>query len=104
MPQGKQGLSKGHKTKARFQPAVQAEKHHKLIRELPERAEQRVSNIRARNEMLRAADAQNLSIERQRTLAHLHGMPPSLQRQAAQEHVGDLTRRIHKLAQTGLPK
>jgi len=103
MPQGKQGLSKGHKTKARFQPAVQAEKHHKILRELPERTEQRVSNIHARNAMLRATEAQNLSIERQRTLAHLHDMPPSLQRQAAQDHVGDLTRRIHKLAQKGLP-
>ena len=83
MPQGKQG--------------------YKILRELPERTEQRVSNNHARNAMLRATEAQNLSIERQRTLAHLHDMPPSLQRQAAQDHVGDLTRRIHKLAQKGLP-
>ena len=61
MPQGKQGY-KGHKPKARFQPAVQAEKHHKILRELPERTEQRVSNIHQRNAMLRATEVQNLSV------------------------------------------
>ena len=52
--------------------------------------------------MLRTTEAQNLRIERDRVNAHLHGMPEGLQRLAAQHHVGDLTRRIHKLAQGGL--
>ena len=86
----------------RFQPAVQADKHHKILRELPERMERRVANIHARNQMLRATEAQNLRIERDRVNAHLHSMPEGLQRLAAQHHVGDLTRRIHKLAQEGL--
>ena len=86
----------------RFQPAVQADAHHKILRELPERMERRVANIHARNEMLRATEAQNLRIERDRVNAHLHSMPGGLQRLAAQHHVGDLTRRIHKLAQEGL--
>ena len=64
--------------------------------------ERRVANIHARNEMLRATEAQHLRIERDRVNAHLHGMPEGLQRLAAQHHVGDLTRRIHKLAQEGL--
>ena len=61
-----------------------------------------MANIHARNQMLRATEAQNLRIERDRVNAHLHSMPEGLQRIAAQQHVGDLTRRIHKLAQEGL--
>ena len=89
--------------KKRFAPAIQADKQHKILRELPERMEQRISNIHARNEMLRATEAQNLAIERQRVVSHIHDMPASLQKQAALQHVGDLTRRIHKLAGKGLP-
>eukprot|EP00969_Alexandrium_andersonii_P177155 7833465-Alexandrium_andersonii.AAC.1 len=66
--------------------------------------EQRVANVHACDEMLRATEAQNLRIERGRTNAHLHGMPKGLQHMAAQRHVGDLTRRIHKLAQAGVPR
>ena len=85
----------------KFQP-VQVDAQHKILRELPGYMDRRVANIHARNEMLRATEAQNLRIERDRVNAHLHGMPEGLQRLAAQHHVGDLTRRIHKLAQQGL--
>ena len=84
-------------------PAIQVDRQHELLRELPERMEQRISNIHTRNEMLRATEAQNLAIERQRVVSHIHDMPAPLQRQAALQHVGDLTRRIHKLAGKGLP-
>ena len=86
-----------------FRPAVQVDAHRRILRELPERMERRVTNIAARNEMLRATEAQNLRIERDRVNAHLHGMPEGLQRLAAKHHVGDLTRRLHKLAHKGVP-
>ena len=91
------------KARKKFAPAIQADRQHKILRELPERMEQRISNIHARNEMLRPTEAQNLAIERQRVVSHIHDMPASLQKQAALQHVGDLTRRIHKLAGKGLP-
>ena len=95
--------AKAPKARNKFSPAIQADKRHKILRELPERMEQRVSNIHARNTVLRATEAQNLAIERQRVVSHIHDMPASLQKQAALHHVGDLTRRIHKLAGKGLP-
>ena len=90
-------------TKKRFAPALQVDKQHKVLRELPERMEQRISNVHARNEMLNATEAHTLRIERQRVVSHMHDMPASLQKQAAQHHIGDLTRRIHSLAGKGLP-
>ena len=95
--------SKAKAPKRKFAPAIQTDRQHKILRELPERMERRISNVHARNEMLRATEAQNLAIERQRVVSHIHDMPASLQKQAAQQHVGDLTRRIHKLAGKGLP-
>ena len=94
---------KAPKARKKFAPASQADKQHKILRELPERMEQRISNVHARKEMLRASEAQNLGIERQRVISHIHDMPASLQKQAAMQHVGGLTRRIHKLAGKGLP-
>ena len=94
---------KAPKARNKFAPAIQVDKQHKILRELPERMEQRVFNVHKRNAMLRATEAQNLSIERQRVVSHIHDMPASLQKQAALQHVGDLTRRIHKLAGKGLP-
>ena len=87
----------------KFAPAVQVDKHRRILRELPERAEQRAANIQTRHEMLRAAEAQNLRIERDRVNSHLHNMPANLQRAAALQHVGDLTRKIHSLAKKGIP-
>jgi predicted exporter len=95
---------KGVQSSQRFLPAVRVDRQRRILRELPERMERRVADIYARNEMLRATEAQNLRIERDRVNAHLHGMPEGLQRVAAQHHVGDLTRRIHKLAQAGVPR
>ena len=93
----------------KFTPAVaapkglQVDKHRRILRELPERAEQRIANVQSRHEMLRAAEAQNLRIERDRVNSHLHNMPANLQRAAALQHVGDLTRKIHSLAKKGIP-
>ena len=95
--------AKAPKARKKFAPAIQADRQHNILKELPERMEQRISNIHARHEMLKATEAQNLAIERQRVVSHIHDMPASLQKQAAMQHVGDLTRRIHKLAGKGLP-
>ena len=53
--------------------------------------------------MLAATQAYNLKIEKRRVKAHLAEMPGTIQRQMAQDYMGDLDRRIHKLARTGLP-
>ena len=91
------------KARKKFAPAIQVDRQHKILRELPQRMDQRIANIHARNEMLRATEAQNLAIERRRVISHIHDMPATLQKQAALHHVGDLTRRIHKLTGKGLP-
>ena len=89
---------------ASFAPAIKVARNQRILRELPEGLERRLSSIFARNELLRATEAQNLKIERDRVNAHLHSMPEGLQRLAALEHVGALDRRIHKLAGKGLPR
>ena len=95
--------AKSAKPKRKFAPAIQTDKHHKILRELPERFDKRMTDVAARNEMLRATEAYNTRIERDRLISHIHDRPASLQKQAAQAHIGDLTRRIHKLAGKGLP-
>ena len=79
------------------------DKQHKFLRKLPERMEQKLSNFHARNEMLRATTAHNLSIKRQRVISHVLDMPTNLQKAAALHRVGDLTRKINRLAGKGLP-
>ena len=83
--------------------AVQADRHRKMLAELPEAMEKRHNNIYHRNQMLSATQAYNLNIERNRVKSHLSEFPSGLQRAAAEMHVGDLERRIHKLAAHGLP-
>ena len=56
-----------------------------------------------RNQMLAATQAYDLKIEKRRAKAHLADMPGTIQRQMAQAYMGDLDRRIHKLASSGLP-
>ena len=62
-----------------------------------------MADVAQRNEVLKATHAYNARIERDRIIAHIHDRPDSLQKQAAMAHVGELTRRIHKLAGKGLP-
>ena len=82
---------------------TQIDKHHKILREVPERLDKRMADVAQRNEVLKATHAYNARIERDRAIAHIHDHPDSLQKQAAMAHVGELTRRIHKLAGKGLP-
>ena len=79
------------------------DKHPLLLAELPERLEARQQNIHNRNSMLAATQAYNLKLERQRAQSHLTSFAAPLQKQAAQLYMGDLDRRIHKLATSGLP-
>ena len=89
--------------KAKRLKAVAADRHRKMLAELPEAMEKRHNNIYHRNQMLSATQAYNLNIERNRVKSHLSDFPSGLQRAAAEMHVGDLERRIHKLAAHGLP-
>ena len=82
---------------------TQLDKNHKILRELPERLDKRMADVAQRNDLLKSTMAYNARIERDRIVAHIHDRPASLQKQAAMAHVGELTRKIHKLAGKGLP-
>ena len=79
------------------------DKHHRIVREMPRHVEQRMQNIAARHEILASAEAYSARLERGRVSAHLHNMPPGLQRVAALNHIGELDARMHRLATKGLP-
>ena len=79
------------------------DKHRKLLAEIPERAAQRQQNIFNRNQMLASTQAYNLRLEKQRVQSHISDFAGSLQKAMAQHHMGDLDRRLHKLASSGLP-
>ena len=92
----------GAKLPHRF-AAHKIDKHRRLLAEIPRRLEEQQQNIHGRNQILAATQAYNLGIEKRRVTAHLSEMPGTLQRQMAQEYIGDLDKRIHRLAATGLP-
>ena len=79
------------------------DKNHQILRELPERLDKRMADVAQRNEVLRATQAYNARIDRDRIVSHIHDRPASLQKQAAMAHVNELTRKIHKLSGKGLP-
>ena len=83
--------------------AHKIDKHRRLLAEIPRRLEEQHQNIHGRNQILAATQAYNLGIEKRRVTAHLSEMLGTLQRQMAQEYIGDLDKRIHRLAATGLP-
>ena len=53
--------------------------------------------------MLAGTQAYNLRLEKQRVQSHLSDFVGPLQTAIAQHHMGDLDKRIHKLASSGLP-
>ena len=71
--------------------------------EIPERVAQRQQHIYNRNQMLAGTQAYNLRLEKQRVQSHISDFAGSLQKAMAQHHMGDLDRRIQKLASSGLP-
>ena len=79
------------------------DKHHRIVREMPRHVETRMQNIAARNEILNSAEAYSARLERDRVTAHLHSLPPGLQRVAPLNHVGELDAKMHRLANKGLP-
>ena len=83
--------------------STQLDKNHKILRELPERLDKRMADVAQRNDLLKSTMAYNARIERDRIIAHISDRPASLQKQAAMSYVGELTRKIHKLAGKGLP-
>ena len=82
---------------------TQVDKNHKILREIPERLDKRMADVAQRNDLLKSTMAYNARIERDLIISHIHDRPASLQKQAAMAHVGELTRKIHKLAGKGLP-
>ena len=83
--------------------AHKIDKHRRLFAEIPRRVEEQQQSIHGRNQILAATQAYNLGLEKRRIKAHLSEMPGTIQRPMAQEYMGDLDRRIHRLAATGLP-
>ena len=83
--------------------AHKLDKHRRLLAEIPSRMEERQQSIHGRNQLLAATQAYNLALEKRRVKAHISEMPGTIQRQIAQDYMGDLDRRLHKLAATGLP-
>ena len=82
---------------------TQVDKNHTILPEIPERLDKRMGDVAQRNEVLRATQAYTARLDRDRIVAHIRDRPASLQKQAAMAHVGELTRKIHKLAGKGLP-
>ena len=78
------------------------DKHHRIAREMPRHIETRMQNIAARNTILNSAEAYSARLERDRVTAHLHSLPPGLQRVAALNHIGELDAKMHRLANKGL--
>ena len=54
--------------------------------------------------MLAATQAYNLRLEKQRVQSHISDFAAPLQKAMAQHHMGDLDRKIHRLASSGLPQ
>ena len=81
----------------------QLDKHRALLASAPESIEKRQHRIDHRNQMLASIQAYNLNLEKTRMQSHVASRPNALQRLATEEHIGNLTKRIHHLAQTGLP-
>ena len=79
------------------------DQHGRLLAELPNRAQEAQDSISRRIQMRAATQAYILKLERDRVHRHLTAMPNALQQLAAQDNLGDLDRRVHRLAQTGLP-
>ena len=63
------------KKKAKRLKAVAADRHRKMLAELPEAMEKRHNNIYHRNQMLAATQAYNLNRERLRVKSHLSDCP-----------------------------
>ena len=83
--------------------AHKLDKHRRLLAEIPRRMEERQQSIHGRNQILAATQAYNLGLGKRRAKAHISEMPCTIQRQVAQDYMGDLDRRIRRLAATGLP-
>ena len=80
------------------------DRHRRLLAEMPESVAARQQNIHNRNEMLAATQAYNLRLEKQRVQSHISDFAAPLQKAMAQNHMGDLDRKIHRLASSGLPQ
>ena len=79
------------------------DRRRRLLAELPENVQQRQQNIYNRHQLFAGTQAYNLNLERRRVQSHISDFAAPLQKAMAHHHMGDLDRRIHKLASSGLP-
>ena len=79
------------------------DKHKRLLSDIPQNIATRQQHTYNRNQMLAGTQAYNLRLEKQRIQSHLSDFVAPLQKAMAQHHMGDIDRRIHKLASSGLP-
>ena len=84
--------------KAKRFTRLNLDRHHQLLREMPDRAQQRSAAVDQRMAMLQASEALSLRMESDRAREAVHSLPAGLQRAAALERLGDLSRQIHRLA------
>ena len=78
-------------------------KHRALLASAPGVIGECQRRIDHRNQMLAGTQAYNLGLEKTRKEPHLATRPGTLQRLATEAYTGELTKRIHKLAQIALP-
>ena len=75
--------------------------HKMILQELPGAALNRIANIHKRHELLKANQAYNLRLERQRAMSALTRGGDRVQLQTVKTIIGDLDNQIAKLAQRG---
>ena len=78
----------------------QLDNHRALLATAPEVIENIQHHIHHRNQMLADSQAYNLGLEKTWMQSHLASRPNALQQLATDEHICNLTERIHHMAHT----
>ena len=91
------------KTKRKFRLDIpRHHKHVKILRELPNVADERIQNIARRNELLRANQLYNARLERQRAMQAFTAAGSAQQREIIRRYMGGIETSITTLAQRGM--
>ena len=90
------------RTKARQKQSTADDASRRMIlQELPGAALNRIANIHKRHELLKANQAYNLRLERQRAMSALTRVGDRVQHQTVKTIIGDIDNQIARLAQRG---
>ena len=98
MPHSKKGLV--HRSRTR-PVRHEVDKNIQMTRELHQMQDERIKNIARRNETLRANAYYNSRLERERTMAAFSRVSSGQQRDLIRAYLGDLERRMHRIAKQG---